>query len=360
MQFLLIVSSSILEDRAPIYEIIGSVTTICACGGEMSRRHFWGRMPPNDDVYRRRMHHLAERFVWEGTVPVDGARVCRALRHPSPRDTHAVDVRTITEGDVLWVRQGGRGADFGHANPPIESVGIPPYGGLAIVSSSLYGLSGPCRRDRHGAPGRKGRSLVYRSRHWWDAVERNNELIEEVLAGINAKRAGVRFGSSKALRILSERVPEALYPHFDSFAAMLSHDNQILKWNATLTLANMARVDREGKIEAILDQYLDLITGPNMITAANAIRGAAIIGVAKPHLVRRIVLCILRVERAEYATPECWNVVIGHALQALELLAGLLPDQRVLRLFASRHVANPRPATSSKARKFLKARKKTA
>lgn len=159
MQFLLIVSSSILEDRAPIYEIIGSVTTICACGGEMSRRHFWGRMPPNDDVYRRRMHHLAERFVWEGTVPVDGARVCRALRHPSPRDTHAVDVRTITEGDVLWVRQGGRGADFGHANPPIESVGIPPYGGLAIVSSSLYGLSGPCRRDRHGAPGRKGRSL---------------------------------------------------------------------------------------------------------------------------------------------------------------------------------------------------------
>ena len=73
-----------------------------------------------------------------------------------------------------------------------------------------------------------------------DAVEHNSELIEEVLAGINAKRAGVKFGASKALRILSERVPEALYPHFDLFAAMLSHDNQILKWNATLTLANLA------------------------------------------------------------------------------------------------------------------------
>jgi hypothetical protein len=30
MQFLLIVGSSLLEDRAPMYEIIGSATTICA------------------------------------------------------------------------------------------------------------------------------------------------------------------------------------------------------------------------------------------------------------------------------------------------------------------------------------------
>jgi hypothetical protein len=191
-----------------------------------------------------------------------------------------------------------------------------------------------------------------------DSVEHNNELIEEVLAGINAKRAGVKFGASKALRILSERVPEALYPHFDFFAAMLRHDNQILKWNATLTLANLAPVDREGKIEAVLDQYLDLISGPNMITAANAIRGAAIIGVAKPHLVRRIVLRIMRVEREDYATPECRNVVIGHALRALEPLAELLPDRHVLRLFAARQLGNPRPATSAKARKFLKPRRR--
>ena len=191
-----------------------------------------------------------------------------------------------------------------------------------------------------------------------DAVEHNNELIEEVLAGIDAKRAGVKFGASKALRILSERVPEALYPHFDSFAAMLSHDTQILKWNATLTLANMARVDREGKIEAVLNRYLDLISGSNMITAANAMRGAAIIGAAKPHLVKRIVPRIMRVERAEYATPECRNVAIGHALRALEELARLLPDRRGVRLFAARQLGNPRAATSAKARKFLKTREK--
>jgi hypothetical protein len=191
-------------------------------------------------------------------------------------------------------------------------------------------------------------------------VERNHELIEEVLAGVGAKRAATKFGASKALRILSERVPELLYPHFDSFTALLGHDNHILKWNATLTLANLARVDRDSKIEAILDRYLDLIEGPNMITAANAMHGAAIIGAAKPSLVRHIVTRIMRVERAEYATPECRNIAIGHALRALEDLSVQLPDRRKVRLFAARQLGNRRAATSAKARKFLKTRPATA
>ncbi len=185
-------------------------------------------------------------------------------------------------------------------------------------------------------------------------MERNHELVADVLAGVSAKRAGVRLGSSKALRILSERVPELIYPHFDFFAALLSHDNHILQWNATLTLANLARVDREGKIEAILDRYLALISGPNLISAANAIRGAAIVGLAQPHLAKPIVSRIMRVERADYATPECRNVAIGHALKALDQLVDILPDRRAVRLFAARQLGNRRPATSSKARKFLK------
>ena len=189
-----------------------------------------------------------------------------------------------------------------------------------------------------------------------DSVERNHALIEGVLAGVGASRAGVRFASSKALRILSERVPELLYPHFDFFAALLGNDNHILQWNATLTLANLARVDREDRIEAILGRYLNLISGPNPITAANAMRGAAMVGVAKPHLVKRIVKRIMGVEHAEYATPERRNVAIGHALRALEELVPLLPDRRGVRLFAARQLGNPRAATSTKARKFLKAR----
>jgi hypothetical protein len=72
--------------------------------------------------------------------------------------------------------------------------------------------------------------------------------------------------------------------------------------------------------------------------------------------VKRIVQRIMCVERANYATPECRNVAIGHALSALGVLADLLPDQRQARLFAARQLGNPRAATSAKARKFLKSK----
>src|SRR6185295_19304457 len=103
----------------------------------------------------------------------------------------------------------------------------------------------PQRSVRGARPERSGRSSQVAPPA--DALG-SHELIEEVLAGVSARRAAVRFGASKALRILSERVPELIYPHFDFFVAMLDGDNHILQWNATITIANLARVDRESRI----------------------------------------------------------------------------------------------------------------
>ena len=116
--------------------------------------------------------------------------------------------------------------------------------GLQTAARGCRYRPGLCRTDQYrGArPERSKRSSQVAPLA--DAVERSHELIEEVLAGVSARRAAVRFGASKALRILSERVPELLYPHFDFFVAMLDQDNHILQWNATITLANLARVDR--------------------------------------------------------------------------------------------------------------------
>src|ERR1019366_8593946 len=104
MQFLLIVGSSLLEDRAPMYEIIGSATTICALAWLDVKTAFLG---PNATRLRCILPldgPSREAFVWQGTMPAGVARGMRGLRPPQPRDTHAADVRTITEGEVLCVR----------------------------------------------------------------------------------------------------------------------------------------------------------------------------------------------------------------------------------------------------------------
>jgi hypothetical protein len=177
------------------------------------------------------------------------------------------------------------------------------------------------------------------------------DVAGELLTGLGSHHARVKLGSSKALRELSRREPELVYPHFDIFAGLLGHGNNILKWNAMLTLANLASVDREGKLDRLLDVYLAPIAGPVMITAANAMKGAALIAQAKPHLAERIAKAILRVERANYASGECRNVAIGHALKTL----GTLGDSRRLRAFARRQLDNPRRATANKARGLLSA-----
>lgn len=177
-----------------------------------------------------------------------------------------------------------------------------------------------------------------------------SELIADLLAGLGAKKARIKFGAAKSLELLSRQSPELLYPHFDFFAAMLGHENQILKWNAMLTLANLAPVDSEGKLDLILDAYLSPIAGSQLVTAANTIRGAARIAVAKPYLAQRIARAILRVEHATYPTPECRNVALGHALRAF----AVLPSTRAIRAFATRQLTNPRPATAAKAAKLLR------
>src|SRR5947208_2180510 len=124
--------------------------------------------------------------------------------------------------------------------------------------------------------------------------------IAGLLAGLDSGEARVKLAASKALRELSRPEPELLYPHFEVLAGLLRHENSILKWNATLTLANLARVDRQGKLDRMLDAYLAPIEGPVMITAANVIKGATVIAVAKPYLADRIAAHLIRVEKARY------------------------------------------------------------
>jgi hypothetical protein len=184
-------------------------------------------------------------------------------------------------------------------------------------------------------------------------IGRNNGWIEDLLPQLESPQARIRLSASKALRDLSRDTPEALYSHFDIFAALFDHDHNVLKWNAILTLAHLAPVDRQGKLDRLLPRYLAPIVGPAMITAANAIKGAALIARAKSNLAPKIASSIMRVEKGNYATPECRNVAIGHALQALDTMGSVLKDQRLLRSFAARQTTNPRPSTARKAARLL-------
>ena len=183
-------------------------------------------------------------------------------------------------------------------------------------------------------------------------------------AGLDAPAARVKYSCLKDLRRLSEEEPQLVYPDFEKFVRLLDHPNSIFRWNAAHILANLARVDRSRKIGPLLGKFLQPVGGPQMIAAANVMQAAAVIAAAQPRLADTLAAGILAVGRAKYETEECRNVAIGHAIQSLDRFFASIPRQRAVVSFVRRQLDNPRPATRSKAEKFLKkwvdAEKKTA
>src|SRR5512139_1683906 len=107
-----------------------------------------------------------------------------------------------------------------------------------------------------------------------ERIAKRPDLLPEILDSLQIDQARTKYGCLKVLRVLSEKQPAVLYPYFDRIASMLSSDNNILRWGAIIIIGNLSAVDSKNKIDALLDEYLQPISGPVLITAANTINGA--------------------------------------------------------------------------------------
>lgn len=195
-----------------------------------------------------------------------------------------------------------------------------------------------------------------------DPVEgsvKTRRQIPKIIRALMVEKGPGKYSCEKALRLLSEKKPEWVYPYFDLFVSMLGNDNSFLRWGAIFTLSNLTSVDRENKFEEIFHRYFKPVLGPEMITAANVIRASAKIVRSKPELADRIVTEILKVETATYLnkgapSQECRNVVIGKAVDALDQICGYSRKQTRILRFMERQQKNARPPVARKADRFLR------
>jgi hypothetical protein len=90
-----------------------------------------------------------------------------------------------------------------------------------------------------------------------------------------------------------------------------------------------------------------------MITAANIIKGAAVIAKAKPYLTEKITKELLKVKNANYQTDECLNIVIGHTISSFDKFFRQIKDQDEVLDFVRISINNHRNPTRNKAEKFI-------
>lgn len=184
------------------------------------------------------------------------------------------------------------------------------------------------------------------------------EFILQLLEGLNNSKGSIRLGCEKILRLISEQQPELIYPHFDTFAKMLDSENNILKWGAIVTISNLASVDTICKFEKIFKKYFSPITDKTMITASNIIKNSWKIALAKPESSEEIAQEILKAEKARYEnkgqiSPECNNIVCGHAIDSFDKFYDEIKDKKPVISFVKRQLTNNRKAVAKKAKKFM-------
>jgi hypothetical protein len=187
-----------------------------------------------------------------------------------------------------------------------------------------------------------------------EAVTRKPEMLPELFAGLGERSARIKFGCAKVLLLVSERSPATLSPHAGRLVALLDSGNKIPQWSAILALGNLAAVTPKKSLERILVKYLAPIRGPVMVTAANVMKGAAKIALAKPEFADAIARAILQVEQARYSTRECRNVAVGHAIKALDQFFAHVQRKEPVIKMVRRQLKNSRNATRRKAKEFLR------
>jgi hypothetical protein len=187
-------------------------------------------------------------------------------------------------------------------------------------------------------------------------VEHNFELLPQILNGVYSPKASIRYGCAKVLMDLSENHPEKLYPFIDSFIKLLDNKYRILTWNAMVIIANLAKVDKDNKIDSIFEKYYNFLNDEYMVTVANVVGNSAKIASTKPYMIKNITDELLKVENialTPHLTEECRRVIIEKAIKFFALFFDKIEQKEKVIAFAKRQVNSPRRTLSKTAEELL-------
>lgn len=188
-------------------------------------------------------------------------------------------------------------------------------------------------------------------------IEQNFSLLPQVFRGVSSSKASIRYSCAKVLMNLSDAYPEKLYRYMDSFVGLLDSKYRILTWNAMAIIANLVRVDKKKKFDAIFDKYYSFLDDEYMVTVANVVGHSGEIALAKPYLIDRIADELLKVENISltpHLTEECKRVIIEKAIHSFDLFFDRVKQKRRIISFVEKYSNSPRRTLRAAAGDFLK------
>ena len=106
----------------------------------------------------------------------------------------------------------------------------------------------------------------------------------------------------RALQSLQEAsdLDDAVYAHIDDFIEMMRDSNSYVRTRGLTLIACNAKWDEVGKIDGIIDEYLEHVTDEKPITARQCIKTLPKPAQMKPHLMPRIASSLRHADTSIY------------------------------------------------------------
>lgn len=143
----------------------------------------------------------------------------------------------------------------------------------------------------------------------------------------------------------------------DSFIHLLDSNHRILVWNAMAIIANLAKVDRDRKFDAIFDKYYGFLNDEYMVTVANIVGNSGKIAIGKPYLIPRIAQELLKVEDlcpSPHLTEECIRVIAEKTIKSFDVFFDKVEAKNRIISFVETQINSPRKSLKNEAEKFIK------
>ena len=188
-------------------------------------------------------------------------------------------------------------------------------------------------------------------------VKLDFSLLPTILKGVSSSKATIRYGCAKVLMDLSEEYPQQLYPYMDYFIDLLDSKYRILTWNAMAVIANLTKIDKDRKFDAIFDKYFRFVNDEYMVTVTNVVGNSGKIALAKPHLIDKITNELLKVENISitaHLTKECKRVIAEKTIKSFSIFFDRVEQKDKVIAFVERQLTSSRKSLHNEAENFLK------
>jgi hypothetical protein len=119
------------------------------------------------------------------------------------------------------------------------------------------------------------------------------EIINQML---NNTHIMVYYHSYNILAKSSELKPELFYKYWDDFASLLNHENSYHRDFGLTLIANLTKVDTEGKFSSVSEDYFKHINDAKFMTARHCIQNTTKILANKSELTEDILNILLNID----------------------------------------------------------------